>query len=67
MSQHQEVVATWSIAMFTFGCYKVQPLLLRGLFVAIGYIATENMVANNHFYNTLGLVPSDNIATPLIN
>jgi hypothetical protein len=36
------------------------------LFVAIGYIATENMVANSHFYNTFGLVPPDNIAAPLI-
>jgi hypothetical protein len=50
-----------------YRCYKVQPLLLCRLFVAIGYIATKNMVANCHFYNAFGLVPPDNITAPLIN
>jgi hypothetical protein len=50
----------------SFGCYKVQSLLLREMSVAIGYIATKR-VANNYFYNTFGLVPLDNIAAPLIN
>jgi hypothetical protein len=47
--------------------YKVQPLLVRGLFIAIGYITTENVIANSHFYDAFGLVSLDNIATPLIN
>jgi hypothetical protein len=51
----------------SFGCYKVRPLLLHGLFIAIGYIATENVVANSRFYNAFGLVSPNNIATPLIN
>jgi hypothetical protein len=29
--------------------------LLRELFIATGYIATKNMVANSHFYNIFGL------------
>jgi hypothetical protein len=37
------------------------------MLVAIEYIATENVVVNSHFYNELGLVPPDNIATLLIN
>jgi len=51
----------------TFGCYNVQPQLLRVLFIAIKYIAIENVVANSHFYNAFGLVPPNNIATSLIN
>jgi hypothetical protein len=50
-----------------YRCYKVQPLLLRELFVAIEYIATKNVIAKNHFYNAFDLVPLDNITTPLIN
>jgi hypothetical protein len=34
---------------------------------AIGYIATENIIANSHFYNAFGLVPPDNITALLIN
>jgi hypothetical protein len=48
-------------------CYKVQPLLLRELFIAIEYIATKNVVAKSHFYNAFGLVPLNNITKPLIN
>ena len=66
MSQHQEVVATCAIATFVLCCYKVQPLLLHGLFVAIGYITTQNVVANSHFYNAFALVPQDNITALLI-
>jgi hypothetical protein len=45
-------------------CYKIQPLLLRGFFVAMGYIATKIMVVNSHFYNAFRFVPPDNIAAP---
>jgi hypothetical protein len=65
MWQHQQTVATCAIAHCR--CYKVLPLLLRRLFIAIKYIATKNVVANSHFYNAFGLVPPNNIATPLIN
>jgi hypothetical protein len=33
----------------------MQPLLPRGLFVATGYTAIKNIVANGHFYNIFGL------------
>jgi hypothetical protein len=53
----------------------IKCLLLRKVYVAIGYIATKNRIANilfynaffcDYFYNAFGLVPPDNIATPFI-